>query len=93
MEREAEKGVEKTVGAEEMRDIEGISDQAVRENGYLPGFRFNPTDEELVGFYLRRKVKRIPLCVEIIKDVDIYKYDPWDFTRKLSLSLSLSLST
>lgn len=44
----------------------------------LPGFRFHPTDEELVGFYLRRKVERKPLRIELIRQVDIYKYDPWD---------------
>ncbi|KAL6975081.1 hypothetical protein U1Q18_023876 [Sarracenia purpurea var. burkii] len=44
----------------------------------LPGFRFHPTDEELVGFYLRRKVEKRPISVEIIKQVDIYKYEPWD---------------
>lgn len=44
----------------------------------LPGFRFHPTDEELVGFYLRRKVERKPLRIELITQVDIYKCDPWD---------------
>ncbi|KEH28399.1 transcription factor JUNGBRUNNEN 1 isoform X2 [Medicago truncatula] len=44
----------------------------------LPGFRFHPTDDELVGFYLRRKVEKKPLRIELIKEIDIYKYDPWD---------------
>ncbi|XP_051145374.1 putative NAC domain-containing protein 94 [Andrographis paniculata] len=47
----------------------------------LPGFRFHPTDEELVGFYLRRKVQQKPLSVELIKQLDIYKYDPWDLPK------------
>ncbi|CAL5335393.1 unnamed protein product [Camellia sinensis] len=47
----------------------------------LPGFRFHPTDGELVGFYLRRKVEKRPLRIELIKQVDIYKYDPWDLPR------------
>ncbi|MQL73775.1 hypothetical protein Taro_006098 [Colocasia esculenta] len=47
----------------------------------LPGFRFHPTDEELVAFYLRRKVEKKPIRIEIIKQVDIYKYDPWDLPR------------
>ncbi|XP_057485114.1 transcription factor JUNGBRUNNEN 1-like [Actinidia eriantha] len=48
----------------------------------LPGFRFHPTDEELVGFYLRRKVEKRPLSIEqLIKQVDIYKYDPWDLPK------------
>jgi hypothetical protein len=48
----------------------------------LPGFRFHPTDEELVTFYLRRKVARKPLSIEIIKEMDIYKHDPWDLSSK-----------
>ncbi|XP_024019149.1 transcription factor JUNGBRUNNEN 1 isoform X2 [Morus notabilis] len=44
----------------------------------LPGFRFHPTDEELVGFYLRRKVDKKPITIQLIKPIDIYKYDPWD---------------
>lgn len=44
----------------------------------LPGFRFHPTDEELVGFYLKRKIQQRPLSIELIKQLDIYKYDPWD---------------
>ncbi|KAL4022651.1 hypothetical protein IC575_016395 [Cucumis melo] len=47
----------------------------------LPGFRFHPTDEELVGFYLRRKVEKKPIAIEIIKQIDIYKYDPWDLPK------------
>lgn len=55
--------------------VVGVDD----EEGPLPGFRFHPTDEELVSFYLKRKVeKRRPLSIEIIKQVDIYKHDPWD---------------
>lgn len=49
----------------------------------LPGFRFHPTDEELVGFYLKRKIQQRPLSIElIIKQLDIYKYDPWDLPSK-----------
>ncbi|XP_030551881.1 protein FEZ [Rhodamnia argentea] len=47
----------------------------------MPGFRFHPTDEELVGFYLRRKVQKQAICVEIIKQLDIYKHDPWDLPK------------
>lgn len=51
----------------------------------LPGFRFHPTDEELVGFYLRRKVQQRPLSIELIKQLDIYKYDPWDLPKMASI--------
>ncbi|XP_041003261.1 transcription factor JUNGBRUNNEN 1-like isoform X1 [Juglans microcarpa x Juglans regia] len=48
----------------------------------LPGFRFHPTDEELVGFYLLRKVEKKPISIELIKQIDIYKYDPWDLAKE-----------
>ena len=53
------------------------------EEVMLPGFRFHPTDEELVGFYLKRKIQQRPLSIELIKQLDIYKYDPWDLPSKL----------
>ena len=55
----------------------------------LPGFRFHPTDEELVGFYLRRKLEGKPLSIELIKQIDIYKYDPWDLPSMFALLLHL----
>lgn len=42
-----------------------------------PGFRFHPTDEELVNYYLCRKCAGQPLAVPIIKEIDLYKFDPW----------------
>uniref|UniRef100_A0A0D9WVB5 NAC domain-containing protein n=1 Tax=Leersia perrieri TaxID=77586 RepID=A0A0D9WVB5_9ORYZ len=47
----------------------------------LPGFRFHPTDEELVTFYLRRKIAGKRLSIEIVKEMDIYKHDPSDFLK------------
>ncbi|GAB4858789.1 hypothetical protein Ancab_010266 [Ancistrocladus abbreviatus] len=45
-----------------------------------PGFRFHPTDEELVDYYLRRKVASTGNLdqLDVIKDVDLYKIEPWD---------------
>ncbi|KAJ4705835.1 transcription factor JUNGBRUNNEN 1-like [Melia azedarach] len=51
------------------------------EADQLPGFRFHPTDEELIGFYLRRKVDKKPISIELIKQIDIYKHDPWDLPK------------
>lgn len=50
-------------------------------NGVLrlpPGFRFHPTDEELVVQYLKRKVSSFPLPASIIPEFDVCKSDPWD---------------
>ncbi|XP_020272226.1 NAC domain-containing protein 35-like [Asparagus officinalis] len=44
----------------------------------LPGFRFHPTEEELLDFYLRRMVNGTKLNFEIIGTLNIYRYDPWD---------------
>ncbi|KAM7267446.1 hypothetical protein ACFE04_009612 [Oxalis oulophora] len=41
-----------------------------------PGFRFHPTDEELVCYYLKRKIFKEPVRFDAIADVDIYKHDP-----------------
>lgn len=43
-----------------------------------PGFRFHPTDEELVDYYLRKKVTSRRIDLDVIKEVDLYKIEPWD---------------
>lgn len=43
-----------------------------------PGFRFHPTDEELVRYYLRRKVCGKPFQSQMVPEVDIYKSEPWE---------------
>ncbi|GMJ03329.1 VND-interacting 2, NAC domain containing protein 83 [Hibiscus trionum] len=56
------------------------------KNGVLrlpPGFRFHPTDEELVVQYLRRKVLAWPLPASIIPEVHVCKADPWDLPGDL----------
>ncbi len=42
-----------------------------------PGFRFHPTDEELVNHYLCTKCAAHPIAAPIIKEIDLYKFDPW----------------
>nr|XP_043613567.1 NAC domain-containing protein 7-like [Erigeron canadensis] len=43
-----------------------------------PGFRFHPTDEELVDYYLRKKIASKRIDLDVIKDVDLYRIEPWD---------------
>lgn len=43
-----------------------------------PGFRFHPTDEELVAFYLKRKAAGLELHSNVIAEVDLYRHDPWE---------------
>ncbi|KAL3624353.1 NAC domain-containing protein [Castilleja foliolosa] len=44
----------------------------------LPGFRFHPTEEELLNFYLKNMVFGNKFCNTIIGFLNIYNYDPWD---------------
>ncbi|PIN20895.1 hypothetical protein CDL12_06414 [Handroanthus impetiginosus] len=54
-------------------------------NGQLsvpPGFRFHPTDEELLYYYLRKKVSYEPIDLDVIREVDLNKLEPWDLKEK-----------
>lgn len=52
-----------------------------------PGFRFHPTDDELVNHYLCRKCASLPIAVPIIKEIDLYKFDPWHLPGTFSSCL------
>ncbi|MFQ6644929.1 hypothetical protein Gotur_019958 [Gossypium turneri] len=41
------------------------------------GFRFHPTDEELVVHYLKRKALCLPLPASVIPEFDVFQTDPW----------------
>ncbi|XP_030512798.1 NAC transcription factor 32-like [Rhodamnia argentea] len=48
-----------------------------------PGFRFYPTDQELILHYLKEKVSSSSNpFLSVIADVDIYKYNPWELPGK-----------
>ncbi|KAG6418933.1 hypothetical protein SASPL_121140 [Salvia splendens] len=54
-------------------------------NGALsvpPGFRFHPTDEELLYYYLKKKVSYEPIDFDVIREVDLNKLEPWDLKEK-----------
>lgn len=53
-----------------------------------PGFRFHPTDEELVDYYLRKKMASRRIDLDVIKDVDLYKIEPWDLQGSTTPSSS-----
>ncbi|MFS7963875.1 putative transcription factor NAM family [Helianthus anomalus] len=55
------------------------------DNGQLsvpPGFRFHPTDEELLYYYLRKKVSYEAIDLDVIREVDLNKLEPWDLKDK-----------
>ncbi|KAH6811333.1 hypothetical protein C2S53_004487 [Perilla frutescens var. hirtella] len=56
------------------------------ENGSakLPiGFRFHPTDEELLIHYLKRKVLSLPLPATVIPEFEAFQFNPWDLPGDL----------
>ncbi|KAE8709504.1 NAC domain-containing protein 37 [Hibiscus syriacus] len=52
------------------------------ESSVPPGFRFHPTDEELVGYYLRKKIASKKIDLDVIRDIDLYRIEPWDLQER-----------
>lgn len=50
---------------------------------FPPGFRFHPTDEELILYWLKRKMCRQSLKLDMIAETDVYKWDPQDLPGML----------
>ncbi|KAI9196404.1 hypothetical protein LWI28_023625 [Acer negundo] len=49
---------------------------------FPPGFRFHPSDEELIVHYLQNKVNSRSIPATIIAEVDLYKHNPWELPEK-----------
>uniref|UniRef100_A0ACD5UZ09 Uncharacterized protein n=1 Tax=Avena sativa TaxID=4498 RepID=A0ACD5UZ09_AVESA len=47
-----------------------------------PGFRFHPTDEELVAHYLCARAAGRAAPVPIIAEVDLYRFNPWELPER-----------
>ncbi|KAL5764337.1 hypothetical protein ACOSQ2_016931 [Xanthoceras sorbifolium] len=50
-----------------------------------PGFRFHPTEEELLHYYLRKKVAFEKIDLDVIREVDLNKLEPWDIQEKCKI--------
>ncbi|GKC71679.1 NAC domain-containing protein 43-like protein [Tanacetum coccineum] len=50
-----------------------------------PGFRFHPTEEELLHYYLRKKVSYEKIDLDVIREVDLNKLEPWDIQEKCNI--------
>lgn len=55
-----------------------------------PGFRFHPTDEELLHYYLRKKVSYEAIDLDVIREVDLNKLEPWDLKGQLKFFILCS---
>lgn len=41
------------------------------------GYRFRPTEEEMVSYYLDRMLNGLDFPVHVIKEVNINQLEPW----------------
>lgn len=55
-----------------------LNGEELNEQGLPPGFRFHPTDEELITFYLASKVFKGTFCGVEIAEVDLNRCEPWE---------------
>ncbi|XP_073138082.1 NAC domain-containing protein 43-like [Henckelia pumila] len=54
-----------------------------------PGFRFHPTEEELLQYYLRKKVAADKIDLDVIQDVDLNKLEPSDNSSRIGMRKTL----
>lgn len=47
-----------------------------------PGFRFHPSDEEIITHYLSPKIGAADFSPAAIGEVDLNKCEPWDLPSK-----------
>ncbi|KAJ4829284.1 hypothetical protein Tsubulata_000973 [Turnera subulata] len=61
-------------------------DNMGHDAGHLPpGFRFHPTDEELITYYLLKKVLDSNFIGRAIAEVDLNKCEPWELPGKAKM--------
>ncbi|KAJ8640842.1 hypothetical protein MRB53_017536 [Persea americana] len=61
-----------------MLALEEVVWEDTNEHGLPPGFRFHPTDEELITFYLASKVFNRSFSSVEIAEVDLRRWEPWE---------------
>ncbi|KAF8399125.1 hypothetical protein HHK36_014990 [Tetracentron sinense] len=65
--------------------MSGLDLSPKMEDNLPPGFRFHPTDEELITYYLTSKVSDFHFLSRAITEVDLNKCEPWDLPAKSAM--------
>lgn len=58
-----------------------------------PGFRFHPTDEEIITHYLSNKVLNQNFSARAMGEVDLNRSEPWDLPSNLLPQSCLCISS
>ncbi|PHU30118.1 Protein BEARSKIN2 [Capsicum chinense] len=53
--------------------------------GVPPGFRFHPTEEELLHYYLKKKLSFHKFDMEVIREIDLNKVEPWELQERCNI--------
>ncbi|XP_024016083.1 NAC domain-containing protein 40 [Eutrema salsugineum] len=61
------------------------AEMSIAVSALFPGFKFSPTDVELISYYLRRKIDGDEDSVAVIAEAEIYKFEPWDLPEESKL--------
>lgn len=67
-----------------MENMSGLGKEEDQIN-LPPGFRFHPTDEELISHYLYKKVTDSGFSAIALGEADLNKCEPWDLPRKAKM--------
>ncbi|KAF6155885.1 hypothetical protein GIB67_039216 [Kingdonia uniflora] len=59
--------------------------ESMNEPHLPPGFRFHPTDEELITYYLIKKVLDSSFCCRAMAEVDLNKCEPWGLPERAKM--------
>ncbi|KAI4322456.1 hypothetical protein L6164_022149 [Bauhinia variegata] len=69
----------------QLQRMDGVTREAqmsIAASSMFPGFRFCPTDEELISYYLAKKLDGHEESVQVISEVEICRFEPWDLPAK-----------
>jgi hypothetical protein len=79
--------------AERAEEVKAMEQDLHQPMELPPGFRFHPTDEELITHYLARKVADPRFAALAVSEADLNRSEPWELPCKHHLPHDRSLST